>query len=116
MSCCCSSSSQEAVAKIEPCIVCGQRGRIVERQTVAHLLRDPGLVSDQSAAHYFCPNPACEAVYFAPSSQSVFYKGQLKSRVGIKETEDPIPVCYCFGHTRASVRREIEQTRALLSS
>lgn len=110
MSCCSSSPSQEAAAKVEPCIVCGRRGRVVERKTVEHLLRDPNLFSGQKLAHYFCANPACEAVYFAPSNRSVFYKGQLKTRVGIKETEDPIPVCYCFGHSRGSVWREIEET------
>lgn len=27
-------------------------------------------------------------------------KEMLTVRVGIKETEDPIPLCYCFGYDR----------------
>jgi hypothetical protein len=45
-------------------------------------------------------------VYF--SLDVTFRKPDLKVRVGIKEREDPIPLCYCFGYTRADVRRDIE--------
>jgi hypothetical protein len=31
-------------------------------------------------------------------------------RVGLKEREDPIPLCYCFGFSVADVRREITET------
>ena len=31
-------------------------------------------------------------------------------RVGIKEEEDPIPVCYCFGFTRKEIQREVVET------
>ena len=31
-------------------------------------------------------------------------------RVGLKETEPPVPLCYCFGHTAESVRDEIVAT------
>jgi hypothetical protein len=34
----------------------------------------------------------------------------LRIRVGIKENEPAIPICYCFGHTIDSVRAEIEAT------
>ena len=31
-------------------------------------------------------------------------------RVGVKETADPIPVCYCFGFTRGDIHDEIAET------
>ena len=31
-------------------------------------------------------------------------------RVGIKETEDPIPLCYCFGYDRKAVRDDVRRT------
>jgi hypothetical protein len=40
----------------------------------------------------------------------VFTKPDLKVRVGIKETDDPIPLCYCFDHSREDIRRDIEAT------
>jgi len=45
-------------------------------------------------------------VYF--SQDAAFRKPDLKVRVGIKEREDPISLCYCFGYTRADVRRDLE--------
>ncbi len=32
-------------------------------------------------------------------------------RVGLKVTEDPIPLCYCFGFDENHIRNEIERTR-----
>lgn len=58
----------------------------------------------------FCATPSCEVAYFSITGETVFGKQDVRVRIGIKEQEDPIPVCYCFGHTRASVWREIEQT------
>ncbi len=34
-------------------------------------------------------------------------KDMLTVRVGIKETDDPIPLCYCFGYDRKAVRDDI---------
>lgn len=31
-------------------------------------------------------------------------------RVGLKETEDPVPLCYCFGVTERMIREEIQRT------
>ena len=36
-------------------------------------------------------------------------KDMLTIRVGIKETEDPIPLCYCFGYDRKGVRDDIQR-------
>ena len=46
-------------------------------------------------------------VYF--SSDALFRKPDVKVRVGIKEGEDPVPLCYCFDYTRADVQREVEE-------
>jgi len=62
------------------------------------------------AAHLFCETPDCPVVYFAPDDGSVFYKPDLTVRVGIKETEPPIPLCYCFGFTREMLWSELAQT------
>jgi hypothetical protein len=77
-----------------------------------HLLLEPLVPEIGEASYCFCATPECDTVYFSPSSGRTFPKRHLKVRVGIKETEDPILVCYCFGHTRASVWAEIERTGA----
>lgn len=37
------------------------------------------------------------------------HKKDIKVRVGIKETENPIPVCYCFGWTSERIFNQIKQ-------
>jgi hypothetical protein len=34
----------------------------------------------------------------------------VRVRVGLKETQDPVPICYCFGFTEAMARDEITAT------
>lgn len=92
------------------CPKCGQTGRSVARKTMLHLLK-PELIDRMEESHYrFCSNPDCRVVYFAESVDSTFTTDDLLVRVGLKEREDPIPICYCFGHTVASARDEIART------
>lgn len=46
-------------------------------------------------------------VYYTAVKDSVFYKDQLKVRVGLKENAPPRTVCYCFGDTIEDVHEEI---------
>ncbi len=54
-----------------------------------------------------CRRTATGFVYFG--EDRVFHKSDIKVRVGLKETEDPVPLCYCFDYTRADIERDIEQ-------
>ena len=112
MSNCCSSHCEGAppAPGKRYCPECGQTGTSVERQTLVHLLLEPLTGKIGEGAYYFCATPACTTVYFPASAGRVFTKADLKVRVGIKETEDPVPICYCFDHTRASAWAEIERT------
>ena len=60
--------------------------------------------------YWFCATPDCPVVYFSGDGKSVFRKPDLTVRVGIKEKEDPIPLCYCFGWDRRRIREEIVKT------
>ncbi len=57
----------------------------------------------------FCRSAKCEVVYFHPDGERLT-KTNLRVRVGLKETEDPVPICYCFGFTEAMAREEIESS------
>jgi len=72
--------------------------------TVKSLVRDHTRVP-ASVPYSFCRTPECDVVYF--SDQAVFTKPDLKVRVGVKETADPVPLCYCFEYRREDVRRDI---------
>ena len=96
---------------VRECSLCGHRAKKVERLTLEHLLR-PGLVPQiGNTQYYFCQTSDCPVVYFPDdSSAPSFQKTDLRVRVGSKETEDPIPVCYCFGITRKDIGDEIWAT------
>jgi hypothetical protein len=75
--------------------------------TLKALLTRDALGRLDGNAYRFCPGPGCDVVYFDSAADSVFRKHDLRVRVGLKEREDPIPICYCFDITAADLRREI---------
>ncbi|MCC6495806.1 MAG: hypothetical protein IT193_06060 [Propionibacteriaceae bacterium] len=68
----------------------------------------------------FCDAPNCDVVYVGADG-TLIRKDQLRTRVGVKEQDDPIPVCYCFdfsarqisddfmAHGRSTIRAYIEE-------
>lgn len=96
-------SSSLSPAKAGACPSCGKKGKPVATLTVKSLVRDHTQVS-ASAPYSFCRTLGCDVVYFA--GQAMFNKPDIKVRVGIKETADPIPLCYCFGYTQEDIHRD----------
>ena len=82
-------------------------GPRVDLITVKALLKPEALRRLEGTDYRFCRDPGCEVVYFDSAAASSFRRDDLVVRVGLKETEDPIPVCYCFDYTMADLRREI---------
>lgn len=86
------------------------KGREVPMTAVASLVRwevEAARLVDPK--YYLCSDPSCETVYFG-SKGAVIEKIDLRVRVGLKETEGPIPLCYCFDVTEEDIRREILDT------
>ncbi len=93
------------------CPQCGSKSKKVSRMTVRYMVKG----SFQSQVHdktsyRFCLSPTCPLVYFSENDHSVFTKDQLSERVTIKESDDPIPLCYCFNFFRHDVEKEIRET------
>jgi len=90
------------------CPRCGFKSKRVSTTTVRYMVRGifQGEVDDDGS-YRFCQSPLCPVVYFAEGQ--LFTKDQLSERVTIKETEDPIPVCYCFNFTRKDLEKEIRE-------
>lgn len=103
---CCVEQPRIAASK---CPVCGRKGKAVDRITVEHLLKEDRVPEIGKASYLFCETPACGVVYFSTQPGPVFHKADLRVRVGLKETEAPIPVCYCFGYTERMIFEEIER-------
>ncbi len=87
------------------CAQCRKKGKSVSTLTVKSLVKDHTQVSP--GTYFFCRTPNCEVVYF--SEEALFWKPDLKVRVGVKETEDPVPLCYCFDYSRADIRKDMEE-------
>src|SRR6266536_4694237 len=105
----CGSTSKDGACSLPTskpgaCPSCGKKGKLVAVLTVKSLVRDHTRVP-ASVPYSFCRTPECDVVYF--SDQAVFTKPDLKVRVGVKETADPVPLCYCFEYRREDVRRDI---------
>lgn len=109
MSDCC-KVPEPAAAAGDRCQRCGEKGRRVLRDTMESLLKLDSLDRLADEPYYFDRAPDCDVVYFSNEAQSYFHKNDLTVRVGLKETESPVPLCYCFGHTAESVREEILTT------
>jgi Zinc binding domain len=92
-------------AGAEACPVCGQVGRQVSDATIRAMLDPAHLERLLPLERRFCRTPSCDVLYYGPDGRSV-RKQDAGVRVGLKETEDPIPLCYCFGFSRADVERE----------
>ena len=111
MSDCCSVSAKSGTAPaVMACPVNGARSKQVDMLTVKSLVRHLplGMLNTQ---YYFCEAPGCDAVYFPLDTQApLFRREDLVVRVGAKEIEDPLLVCYCFGFTRQDIWDEIRST------
>ena len=100
----CCAGQHRGVAE---CPACGRRGKRVDRITPEHLLREDRVEELQDRPYYFCATLPCDMVYFSDGGEQTFSKADLKVRVGLKETEDPVPVCYCFDYTEKMIFDEI---------
>jgi CopZ-like zinc binding protein len=108
--CCAIPAEGKQAGTPQNCPECGRKGRALDPITLGALLRPQALARLENATYSFCAAPACPVVYFANEAGSVYHKEDLEVRVGLKEAGDPIPLCYCFGHTRASAWEEIKRT------
>lgn len=91
-----------------PCPACNGRTYKVHARTARALVHARLVETIGDEALRYCPSTTCNIVY---SSDTVrLQRSDLRVRVGEKETEPPIQVCYCFDWTAADIEREIERT------
>ncbi len=84
-------------------------GKPVKTVTVESLAREEVRGAVEGRQWVFCPEPDCDVVYFAGDGTTLL-KDDVAVRVGVKETDAPHPVCYCFGHSAESIRDEVLRT------
>ena len=91
------------------CPMSGRRTRPVGRKTVRSLIKPEFQAALTPQPYFFCDAPDCDTVYVSALGDHIINKDMLTVRVGIKETDDPIPLCYCFGYDRKAVRDDIRR-------
>ena len=107
---CCSTWPESKDLKALTCAVVGKKGQSVDAETLRHLIKKERIHEIKDTGYYFCKAPDCDTVYYHPESGQTFEKSDLKIRVGLKETEDPVWVCYCFDISKKMIAEEIEGT------
>jgi len=106
-SCCCEAENGTTTL----CPVCGNPGKPVSWITIESLVEEERrTLLSSSEGFSFCRTPDCAVVYFNNTADEYIKKGDVKVRVGVKETEDPVPLCYCFGWTQKKINDEIART------
>jgi len=85
----------------------GKPTKPVGRDTVERLIKSEIKAELLPQSYFFCNAPDCDTVYVSEGGEHLITKDMLTVRVGIKETVDPIPLCYCFEYERADVREDI---------
>ncbi len=88
MSSCCSTIDTDA----QPCPKCGHVGPIVGAAPVR-----PHLPDAVDGGWQHCANEHCEVVYHLGTTTVII--ASVITQVGMKATDKPTPVCFCFAHT-----------------
>lgn len=94
--------------------LCPKNGQVckpVPRITVEPLIRPEHNHLLALLPYSFCDSPDCDVVYVSASGEQLITTSQLSVRVGIKEKEDPIPLCYCFDFDRKAIWDDIRFKR-----
>ncbi len=120
MSSCCADGScevrTESVAS-DACGTCGSKGLSVEPITLKALLTPDALRRGVPNDPRFCPTDDCPVVYFDHGASRTFTENDLTVPVHSKHRHDEdVLVCYCFGLSPGTIRREIEQTGSSTAS
>jgi hypothetical protein len=108
MNCCEESSTVEVrlVGTHHDCPSCNGPSRPVTLRTMLLILKPEFFDRVGENQYRFCASPECPVVYF--SRERSFITDDLRVRVGLKEKDGPIPLCYCFGFSEEAARVEIQ--------
>lgn len=86
-----------------PCPDCGKTATRVTAEPVRFYVSDPTRVTRET--YYFCKTRGCDTVYF-DRDDNRFLRGELTTRIGVKENQGPRLVCYCFGQTEEAIEAD----------
>lgn len=98
------------------CPECNAEGTSVGQKTLLNLVKEERRKAIDDGNYYLCATPNCSIIYYNTQGSTTFTKEDLRIRVGLKESNPPIPVCYCFNITEEDIRGEIRKTGSSTAS
>ncbi|MFN4261654.1 MAG: mercuric transporter MerT family protein [Gemmataceae bacterium] len=120
------TQTETKTARRVECPSCGKKAKQVRTVTLGALLKEEFAKRFTADGHSccgttgegcqpingdtgwrFCDSQDCDVVYFSEEGDTTFTKSQLKVPVGVKEQAGDRPLCYCFGHSVASIKKEL---------
>ena len=108
---CCLTHDAAPVGSNLLCPSCGSRGKAVKQVTIDALVTAQARSSLKSSDGFrFCPEPTCDMAYFHPGSGDRVGQNGVKVKIGLKQSEPPRIVCYCFDHTAEAIESEARAT------
>jgi len=105
----CSCPEKPGEPTVARCPRNGSIGTGVDRQTVKGLLTEEALRRLTPSDYRFCADADCDVVYF-DANGSCFGTRDIRVQVWHKHPFGDRPMCYCFGESEVSIRREIQTT------
>ncbi|HEX9004002.1 MAG TPA: hypothetical protein VGB07_29090 [Blastocatellia bacterium] len=88
------------------CLSCEGASQPVTLRTMLLMLKSEFFDQVGESQYRFCASPDCPVVYF--SRERRFTSDNLRIRVGLKEKDGLIPLCYCFGFNEQDLQAEIK--------
>lgn len=98
MSSCCSTADADAQA----CPKCGHVGPIVGAAPVR-----PHLAGAVDGDWQHCANTQCQVIYHL--AEVTVDADSVVTQVGLKATDKPTPVCFCFAHTADALGADLAE-------
>jgi hypothetical protein len=99
---------QEHKVQVQNCPLCGTKGKKVGMETVKAMLAVTLHEIRPDRNYLFCRTEGCAVVYFADDGAQTFTEADLREKVYQKHpNDDDVFVCYCFRHTRGSIRARL---------
>jgi hypothetical protein len=103
--CCAGGGERVGKPPAARCPKCDVQGQSVSRVTIDAILRSERARERLQSSSRYCATPSCEILYYDEKG-GFASKLEAATRVGVKETTEPIPACYCFGITRKEILDE----------
>lgn len=108
MSNCCSNNQEVSkLPKKLPCPVNHHAYILVPLKTILHHIKHSWKANLKEQGYYFCTDPECDVVYFGEDG-SVINKSELRTKVAVKEKNDSVLICHCFGVSQADAKNDSE--------